>query len=595
MKKVLAFLLAAAMVCSLCACSGGSTAATKEETTASAPATEAPAPANEAPATPANMVNPVTAMADYQALLAAQPTIRLNDAPVGAANVVYSVISNIPAISQIQFQYNGFSYTYRAAFGDDSTDISGVYTVLSSVQSGQVKQENRVGGTYTVRYDTGSGEAVANWYTPLSGCRYSLYTDHAHKDGGTEFQSILSALYSCILDTHSTKGVVNSVQGNALTVTLDNGGSAVLDCSYIPNLTLQAKDTITFSYVGDLKANAYMTAALKTGVEEDTTFSGTIVKIIGDELYVLTNDNNIFVFKTQGSVVNGKSTILTENSTVTITYTGDLYANPVAVVIQVNNAAPATPVPTPTPKPTATPAPKDRSTSGVVTSAIGNWVTLNSMVFDVTGKIVCGNPAVGVQSDIYFKDYGNGTYVVTYAYFYNQPEPTVTPTYSTDGIITSLYEQDANNVYFTVNGVYLYMNTRGAGGSGRPEVGGHAYVEYQINNGMNCVTYATFYPAPTPDPTPKVFYFFGKTVTGSGAVDENHAYFILDDGCQYKVAYGNYSGEPKPGNLATGSYTYNENTGELEVGWVTFEEQISPVVYDEPVYEAVDEGVYYSE
>lgn len=561
MKRIISVLLALAMIFSLVGCAESKTVA--------------PAPAEEPSA---GLANPVVTVADYAALVSAQPTIKLNIPPVGSENVVYSYINNIPVISQVQFRYNGADYVYRAAFGGDSNDISGVYSVLPNVISAQYEPENMIGGPYTLRYDEATGEAVANWNTALSGCRYSLYTDSAYKGASSDFPALVGALYSCTPDAQSTNGTVNSAQDNTLVVTLEDGRNAVLDCSYVPRLNLKDRDIITFSFVGDLNSNAYLVSALKTGErEEEATFFGTLLMVNEDTIYVLTNDNNVFSFNITNAQITGISSVLLENYAVIVHYTGDLYGDPVATLIEVTDDVPVTPVPTA--------EPVDRSTSGIVTSVAGNYVTINGICFNVAGKIFSGTPTVGYNGTIYFVDYGGGNYQVSSAYF-DVPVP---QTYSTSGTVTSVYKANANDWYFTVNGLYIHLNTRGVGGDGAALAeGAWVYVEYKVENGMNEAQFVNVTPpapvptpeptpVPTPEPTPvptpvpePVHYDFNGTVTSFSMVG-GALVFTLPSGATYHAAMSCVNGHISNGCTAYGS-AYQKPTGyDWYCDFVTFE------------------------
>ena len=557
MKRIFSALLALVMIVSLVGCAESKSAAPE------------PTPAPESVEQPsAGLPNPVVTVADYAALVSAQPTIKLNIPPQGSENVTYSYINNIPVIAQIAFRYNGADYVYRAAFGGDNNDISGVYSVLPNVVSARFEPENAAGGPYTLRYDEATGEAVANWNTALSGCRYSLYTDSGYKGESSDFLTLVGALYSCTPDARSANGTVNSIQNGTLVVTLEDGRSAVLDCVNVPRMMLEPNDIITFNYVGDLASNAYLVSAIKTGVhEEGPTFYGTIELINDDYIFVLTDDNNIFVFNVADAKITGKSDVLQEGYTVIIHYTGDLYGEPVATLIEITDDAPITPVPTA--------EPIDRSTSGKVTSVAGNYVTVNGICFNVSGKIVSGTPTVGYNATIYFVDYGNGSYVVSSAYF-DVPAP---QTYTTSGTVTSVYKANANDWYFTVNGLYIHLNTRGVGGDGAALAeGAWAYVEYKVENGMNEATFVNVTPpqptpAPTPVPTPEpepVHYDFNGTVT-SHSLNGGAIVFTLASGARYHAAVSSMSGQITDGCNAYGSAYQKPDGYDWYVDYVTFE------------------------
>ena len=557
-KKILALTLA----CLLAFACGCNTAPAEPAPTAAAE----PVPTAE----PAPAANPNTVVASYAELMAAQPAIKLNDAPAGSQNVIYSVVNNIPAIAQIDFVYNGCSYTYRAAVcpaGAVSSDISGDMTQYPTISAGELASENRAGGSYTLRMDGTTGAGVINWTNSFSGCQYSLATANGCLGSPMPVIGVLTALYTCTTDAKMASGSVLSVTDSTIAMTLDNGNSAVLERSQVKSLTVAANDTVSITYVGDLGGTAYLLSAVKTGTVEQNTFSGTIFLMNGSTLYVSTADNNVFVFETNAATrVTGLASVLAEDQSVTITYSGDLYGNALAEVIEVTGAAP---IPTPTPVPTAAPQPTavpgyDRVTSGTVTSVAGSYVTVQGICFLIyaPGTYVSGTPEVGGTAEIYFRDYGSGNYAVTSAYFY----PAAPKTYSTSGIVGEVNWADANSIYFLVSGSYFHLNTRGCGGSGSPSNGCWAYIEYTVSNGVNEVTYGEF-SEPQPQPTPTQYYYTEGVMTGTGAINENYMYIIVN-GIQFKLANGNYSGTLAPDVWACVNYVIDN--GEYVATSVSF-------------------------
>lgn len=102
MKKLTALLLAAAMIFALCACGGNDKPAETEGN--------------------AQMVNPMVEVDDVE--LQNSLGVALN-APEGATDIKYFLINEV--LGEVQFDYNGAEYSYRAQKTDKLEDISGAY------------------------------------------------------------------------------------------------------------------------------------------------------------------------------------------------------------------------------------------------------------------------------------------------------------------------------------------------------------------------------------------------------------------------------------------------------------------------------------
>lgn len=131
MKKLTALLLAAAMIFALCACGG-----------------------NDEPAEPegnAQIANPMVEVDETE--LQNALGVALN-APEGAENVKYFLINEI--LGEVQFNYDGIEYSYRAQKTDKLEDISGVHFTTPIVNDSDSPC------TITVEEDGSLGAAA--WY-----------------------------------------------------------------------------------------------------------------------------------------------------------------------------------------------------------------------------------------------------------------------------------------------------------------------------------------------------------------------------------------------------------------------------------------------
>lgn len=553
-NKLIAVFLAVCVLMSLAACGAK---------------TDAPAVSDSIEVTPdvaeksTETVNPINTVSDYKALISAQPSVLLNDVPDKSEDVTYSWLNNIPVIDQIDFTFDGHTYCFRAAAcpnGTASSDISGVYDQFPSVSTVDVSGENQAGGSYVLRYDSESGKGVANWTSKVVGMQYSLYSEDACKGKIEEMpiSEVMDSLFIYTQDAKTVSGTVVDSTKNTLAINLDDGSSAVLNCEHIPTITVKANDRVDVLYLGDIKGDTDVVKIVKTGSDtaSESTFSGTIFRLIDNNMFVQTGDNNVFNFIYSASTpVSGAAAKLAENEEVTVTYTGDLYSDPTAVSVNVTKVG-ATPKPTPTPAPA--PAYKDGSVTGVVTAASGIWVTVNGIVFEVNSAncYVSGRAEVGGWATINYRDYGNGYIAVTSAYFSGSPTPE-RKTYTITGDITAV-----NGNYVTVNGMTFCVNTSNV--EGKAQVGGSARIDYiDYGYGYTEVTYAVFLnPSFTPA-SYEVRYDGGLAYdyTGSSLTIDGSLY-IINGGT---VISGSYSA----GCWADVTYNY-WNDGTCEATYITF-------------------------
>lgn len=527
------------MALSLAAC--GSTAVA----TTPAPAAEpTAAPTAEPTAAPATIANPINQVADYKSLLAVNNTIKLNDAPAGATNIAYSWINNIPVIDQIQFNYNGADFTYRAAYCPSATpsnDISGVYSKLDAAATINVGGENESGGSYILRYNGTSGEGVATWNSAITNCQYSLYTPNGCTGANPPIEAVMKAIFTCTQGSMTVSGTVLSVTPTTLTITLDNGNTAVLECSSINKITVQANDIVTVEYIGDINGSAKAVKITKTGTAQSElkVLSGTVTTTLNDDFFVKTSDSNIFAFTTDDSTqVSGKASVIAENCKVKVSYRGDLNTTPLAVSVEVVDII-ADPTPTPTPEKNYT----DRVCSGWITSCAGIWVTVNGICFEVNGAncSVSGVAQVNTWATINYRDYGNGVYVVTKAVF-NGVDPTPQPytVYTMSGNVDNVA-----GIYITVSGVTFTVNGAYCSISGTPTVGGYADITYRdYGYGYYEVISANFYGGD--DDT--TYYYTGTLTQWLGnSMYVDGIYFTNSRG-------GDFSGDPVEGCTCTVQY-----------------------------------------
>ncbi len=131
MKKLTALLLAALMIFALCACGNDDEPAENEGNN--------------------QMVNPMVEVDETELQNALGVAL---DAPEGAENVKYFLISGV--LGEVQFDYKNSSYTYRAQKTDEFEDISGVYFTTPETN------DSDAGCTIAVMADGSMGAAA--WY-----------------------------------------------------------------------------------------------------------------------------------------------------------------------------------------------------------------------------------------------------------------------------------------------------------------------------------------------------------------------------------------------------------------------------------------------
>ena len=494
----------------------------------------------------AEIANPMNSLPDYETLADAQPSIKLNDAPEGSTDVSYGWLNNIPAIDQIDFTYDGHTYCFRAAAcpaGTASLDISGVYDQFPSISTVNVSGENQVGGSYVLRYDAQSGKGVANWASEMAATQYSLYSPdgcNGEKLEETSFYEVMELLFTYNQGAKCVSGTVVDTADNTLALNLDNGSSVVLNCEYIKDIAVEKNEAVDVFYLGEIDGDAEVVriAATGTNASGGNTFSGNIFRYLNDYIYVMTSDDNVFAFEITGSTsITGVASHLAENEDVTVTYTGDLYEDPVASEVNVTYVGVA---PTPEPAETARPAYIDRYIEGHVTSVCGVWVTVNGIVFEVNGSKchLSGQPKVGCYAGISYRDYGSAK-IVTAANFASVPVPTPTPTrktYTTTGSVSAVNYPSVTIVDAYGNNPQTFtINTSNV--DGYPKVGGSARIDYyDYGYGYKEVTYAKF-AEPLPQPY-DVRYSSGTAYNYTGSsVEIGGQHFYINGGTTINGTY----------------------------------------------------------
>lgn len=474
-----------------------------------APAEPAPEPVEEpvpAAAEAEESNDSVIVVAGYDELCAAQPAVKMNDAPEGAQNVTYSWIRNIPVICEISFTYEGMDYTYRAAQCSGASaviDISGVSTAYPSISAVTFDPVNAAGGVYAVRYDMNTTDGIASWFYEPAMCQYSLYTSTGcclKPDGSASYiNDMTEKLYAVNKDAQTVSGVVQSISDSVMTITADNGDTVTFTRLLIAETDLAVMDTVNVEYV-TINGDNVAVGLTKTGTVETAQMRGTVYLMRGDELFLLSGSGVYYFITDPKMTVTGIVGTLMEDYDVLVTYSGDLSGTP--VVLSAETLA-YSPLVTPTPQPTAEPF-VTRSTLGTVSSVAGNVVYLNGMTFEVRNYTGVA-PYAGCYAEITYKDYGSYR-VVTNALFTDPVKPysdcyAAGPVKSLCGIWI-VVSAPWGDLTFEVNGAHCEI-------TGQGEVGGLCEVYYRdYGNGVYEVERCIFHPAepapePAPEPTPE--------------------------------------------------------------------------------------------
>lgn len=127
------------------------------------------------------VVNPMHDVATFEELVAAVPGVQLSPVPEGATDVSYTWIHTEPTIAQIQFQYEGHFYTYRAAVlvdHDNPADIDGIYLAFDHEEGFDNTFEGDDDYLH-VRSNTEDTYALIDWSRVDVGTQYSLFSETA--------------------------------------------------------------------------------------------------------------------------------------------------------------------------------------------------------------------------------------------------------------------------------------------------------------------------------------------------------------------------------------------------------------------------------
>lgn len=354
--------------------------------------------ATEAAAAPAVGIEAtVHQEADHSSLMKAVPGVLMADAPLAATSVSYSWIEGTPVISQITFDLDGCSYTYRGAAAADRNnlpDISGVTDTLdASVSQTAPDSGTLAGGDFTLYYSSQGSAGKAVWYYAPTDCQYCVYSP----TGANVAQGILTVVKQVmpISEVHLadlqpsgsvTGATVVSYANHEVVVNTTDGKTLMFDTELLTDLSIKTGDVVDISY-NDYFAS-YMIALSVTKDEAapapetpESYIHGTVYSFTDDGVYVSTDSNIVYGFDYDANTkFSGQSTVLKAGNTVTVYYDGaPIYAKEIQTTAV--SAAPA-PTAAPTYGGTSDPSQTNKQLTGTVT----DYDYYNVTVYTVNGN-----------------------------------------------------------------------------------------------------------------------------------------------------------------------------------------------------------------
>lgn len=129
--------------------------------------------------------NPMDEYESYEDMMAAIPGLRMATAPEDSQSVTYYTIDK--KIAQIEFLWDGDSYTYRAVQArdeDEYEDMHGVYVDFDEdLDESDATEEKLMIPEYAkdfdLEYNLKDGQVLVSWYCSKCSQRFSLYSDTA--------------------------------------------------------------------------------------------------------------------------------------------------------------------------------------------------------------------------------------------------------------------------------------------------------------------------------------------------------------------------------------------------------------------------------
>ena len=316
-----------------------------------------PTVAPEEPGIIGGMPNPMTPYGSYTELMAAVPAINMQDAPAGSSNITYNTITGgeVSPIAQIEFNYNGNDYCYRAAACQDESqvkDISGIYLTLDADSTMSVKDDGVEYGTFRLQSQSSGTSGLATWFYKATKCQYSLFTTTGC-GAVKEIANLAGELLIIKTDKQgnpidfggeekkadsTVSGTVSSVGSGRLCLLLANGNTLNFVFTDADAIRCNPGDTVTVTYSGDILGTPVV---LKIQVDKQVAqmVSGVVLQHSSSNVYIKTSTGTIFGFVLNNSTsVYGADSKIAANASVNVYYSGDLSNSPVAIGVEIIRA-----------------------------------------------------------------------------------------------------------------------------------------------------------------------------------------------------------------------------------------------------------------
>ncbi len=406
------------------------------------------------------LANPVHQVADLASLLAAVPGVQMADAPAGSTGVTYSYIDGTPTIAQIEFTFEGNAYTYRAAVATKAaqSDISGVYEQLDKTAIYTVPDDEKAGGTFTLKYATGQVYGLSTWFYEMAACQYSLYT----ATGCDVSQSIVNVtrMLLPLMDAEVTEAAAATIgvaQGvtvvstgdGELVVNLSNGNTIQFSLAQVGDPGVRAGDVVDIEYSGDLTSvPEAVSVTLVQAALAETQISGKVSMYDATSVFVQVSGGIVYGFVIDNSTqFTGESNALKMENSITVTYTGDLSNAPLATKIHTTAVSSQPERKGTSGSDSGSASLEDKRLAGVVSSLGASYVTIttstgHSFTFGITGSTVISEyyvlqvgAKIRVTYDGYASDSPNAKKINVIAPYSDDPTPR---TYTMEGY-TSYY------------------------------------------------------------------------------------------------------------------------------------------------------------
>ncbi|MEG1525314.1 MAG: hypothetical protein RRZ24_09990 [Clostridia bacterium] len=298
--------------------------------------------------------NLATKYKNLEELLAANPNIRMSDAPAGATGVAYATIGlNGQIIAQIAFTFNNDAYLYHAAACEKEADAKDIADISESFQNNQQRLSERNltnGGVFNLMYSDDDAKGLATWYYAPTACQYSLYTDTGC-GSDQKIEEVVDRIMAvpgydfepgqmpAAKIAGTVTGIVASVDGNQIVINLANGNTLVFLMSYLQATQAVLGDEVKIGYSGDV-TNHPEAMTIEVTKPAPTAIGGAIAQFDSTSVYVTISTGNVFGFVLDAKTkITGADNKLKNGDVVMVYYQGTLANLPKATEINIVTVA----------------------------------------------------------------------------------------------------------------------------------------------------------------------------------------------------------------------------------------------------------------